>query len=462
MIRIDKQLGRYFSLVTISSVILITLLANLGMNVFFTRYLRQSQQSEDAAIADYVTELYMDDGVLDETDLMSIEHYAFTMSSEVIVENEEGEVIMSTREPDGSGGSDLERSAYMDNEKFSYKVYEYGQNGEGKAEIVVGRAKSIFAASPDRDFFIAINLIYLLAGIIAMIFRYFLQNRVSGTFLGPIIAIQGNAKLIENGAFGAVKDVDSDTIELDELSRSITNMAMKLEEQERLRKRLTADIAHELRTPLSTVNSHLEAFIDGVWEPTTERLALLQDEIRRLTSLIKDLGDLSYMESGEIRLSKKEVNLSEFLTGLVENFEPLFLSEEISLSAEVEENVYALCDSDRMNQVFINIIANSLKYTNPGGYVRVMLKRKGNFAEVKVADNGIGITKEDIPYVFERFYRSDRSRSRETGGKGIGLTVSKALVEAHEGEISIESSPNEGTIVKIILPALTENTTDHT
>lgn len=452
MIRIDKQLGRYFSLVSMSSVILITLLANIGMNVFFTMYLRQSQQSEDAAIADYVTELLIDDGVLDDTDLMSIEHYAFTMSSEVIVENRKGEVILSTREP--LHADDLDRSAYLDNEKFSYKEYAYGSQEAGTAKIVIGRAKSIFAASPDRDFFITINLIYLLAGVISMIFRYFLQKRVAGKFLRPILAIQGNAKLIENGEFTSVKDVGSDTIELDELSKSITNMAMRLEEQELLRKRLTSDISHELRTPLATVNSHLEAFIDGVWEPTTERLVLLQDEIRRLTNLIKDLGDLSYMESGEIRLTLKEANLTTFLTGLVENFEPLFISEGISLTAEVEEDVFILCDSDRLNQVFINIIANSLKYTNEGGYVRVLLKRSETFAEVTVCDNGIGIPKEDIPYVFERFYRSDLSRSRETGGKGIGLTVSKALVEAHGGRISIDSMPGEGTTVKITLPAL--------
>ncbi|ETA81583.1 sensor histidine kinase [Youngiibacter fragilis] len=452
MIRIGRQLGRYFALVSMTSVLLITVLSNIGMNIFFTMYLRDSQKSEDIAIADYATELLHEDGLLDETDLMSIEHYAFTMSAEVIMEDSEGNVIMSTREPSDVTG-EPGRSDYMDLEKFEYKEYSYGSPETGKGSIVIGRPRSIFSASPDRQFLITINLIYLAAAGISLAIGFFLRSRVSGMFLDPIYSIQKNARYIEEGNFRGVMDVETKTIELDELSRSINNMALRLEQQERLRKRLTSDIAHELRTPLSTVNSHLEAFIDGVWEPTPERLTLLQDEIRRLTNLIKDLGDLSYMESGEISLAMKEISLSGLIANVVENFEPLFVSDGKNITTDIEEGIITKGDSDRLNQVFINIIANSLKYTNTGGHVAVALKIEGESAVVTVSDNGIGICSDDIPFVFERFYRSDRSRSRETGGKGIGLTISKALVEAHKGIIGIESTDGKGTTVKISLPA---------
>jgi signal transduction histidine kinase len=456
MIRIGKQLGRYFTLVSLTSVLLITLLSNIGMNVFFSAYLRESEESEDQVIASYAGELLKDGGVLDAQDLMSMEHYAFTMKAEVILENIEGQVIMSTRKLSDPAEDLLDRTAYMDEDEFSYREYDYGMDGLSYGKILVGRPKSIFSTSEDRRFLIIINLIYLLAAAVSLMFGVVLRNRLKKKFLHPIYAIQDNAKLIEQGAYLSVREVGSETIELNELSASVTNMALRLEEQERLRKRLTSDIAHELRTPLATVNSHLEAFIDNIWEPTTERLTILQDEIRRLTNLIKDLGDLSYMESGEIKLSKSNFNLSESMMNLVDHFEPLFASDEKTITADVQSGILVHGDRDRLNQVFINIVSNALKYTNPGGQVIVSVRKDGASAEILVKDDGIGIPKEDLPYIFERFYRSDLSRSRGTGGKGIGLTIAKALIDAHGGTITILSETADGTMVRILLPALSE------
>ena len=452
MMRIGKKLGRYFSLVSLSSVLLITVLSNIGMNVFFTNYLRATQESEDQAIAEYTRGLLEEDGFLDEQDLMSIEHYAFTMKAEVILENENQEVILSTREPLDNSGDSNERMNYMDTEKFSYREYTYSSDEDDGRMIIIGRSRSIFFASPDRNFFLIINMIYLLSAVISLIIGMFFRDKMKEIFLKPIYEIRENAKHIEHGRYSLVEDVDSDTVELDELANSIQNMAMRLEKQEELRKRLTSDIAHELRTPLSTVNSHLEAFIDGVWEPTPERLVLLQDEIRRLTSLIKDLGDLSYMESGEIKLTMEVVNLSELVENVIESFEPLFISDEKVINADIKKDVFVHGDSDRLNQVLINLISNALKYTNQGSTVNVVFKEEDGKAEIIIKDDGIGIDEKDIPYVFERFYRSDLSRNRSTGGKGIGLTITKTLVEAHHGTIKIDSAPGIGTTVTVKLP----------
>lgn len=136
-------------------------------------------------------------------------------------------------------------------------------------------------------------------------------------------------------------------------------------------------------------------------------------------------------------------------SNIIESFEPLFYSEDITLEKSIKDNIFFKGDADRLNQVFINIISNALKYTNKGGRVYVVMDEEKDRIQIKVTDNGIGISKEDLPYVFERFYRGDKSRSRETGGKGIGLTITKALVEAHNGTIKISSEQDEGTTVEI-------------
>ncbi len=452
MMPIGQQLGRSFRWVALSSILLILILSNLGMNLYFTNYLRSARQTEDQAIAAYTEQLRSDDGTLDVDDHMSIEHYAFTAQAEVILEDPNGHVVMSTREG-YSPQTSSERSQYMDLNGFSYREYPLGPAG-AQGTLIIGRPKSIFSAPSDRRFLLMTNLIYILAAILSLLLGRYLRDRLKDSFLKPIYAIQANARTIEQGDYSQVREVTSDTNELDELARAIHSMAKRLEEQENLRKRLTSDIAHELRTPLSTISSHLEAFMDGVWEPTPQRLALLQDEIRRLTNLIRDLGDLSYLESGQLQMTMKPVDLSQLLTSVMGNFEPLFQTDQKDLQGNLETGVLISGDRDRLNQVFINLVANGLRYTNPGGTVTLTLTTTPAEAHVTVADDGIGIASADLPFVFERFYRSDRSRSRGTGGKGIGLTIARAVVEAHGGHIHIDSAVGKGTRVTVTLKRL--------
>lgn len=398
---------------------------------------------------DYIAELNHENQGLDDVDKMSIEHYAFNLSSEVILMDLSGKVLFSTRNPEGVEQGLIDKADHMDNTKFAYNSYEYQEDDIVIGSILVGRPKSIFSTTEDKQFFYTINGIYLIAALFSVFIGTLLKNRISRTFLKPIYAIQSNTKFIEEGSYSKVTDVGTNTIELNELSLTINNMAIKLEQQESIRKRMTADISHELRTPLATLNSHIEAFLDGVWEPTPERLVIIQNEITRLTKLIKDLGDLSSLENEGVSFEKKEINLSTLFSNIIESFEPLFHSEEITLEKSIKDNILFLGDADRLNQIFINIISNALKYTNKGGLVCVVMDEDKEHIHIKVKDNGIGISKEDLPYVFERFYRGDKSRSRETGGKGIGLTITKALIEAHHGNIKISSELDEGTTVDI-------------
>jgi signal transduction histidine kinase len=239
---------------------------------------------------------------------------------------------------------------------------------------------------------------------------------------------------------------------LHELSVSVKELAERLHHQETLKRRMTTDIAHELRTPLAAVQSHIEAFMDGVWEPDYERLSVIHGEVIRLTKLISELSNLSIVEGDEIKLKLSTVDLSEILNDIVDSYEPMFSDKNISVNKDIQNNVNMMGDIDYLKRIFINILSNAFKYTNENGTVSVFLEQIEDKIRITVKDTGIGIPKEDLKYIFERFYRSDLSRNRQTGGTGIGLTITKALVEAHAGTIRIDSEVRKGTnvIVKFV------------
>lgn len=233
------------------------------------------------------------------------------------------------------------------------------------------------------------------------------------------------------------------------MSVSVKELAERLNYQEHLRKRMTTDIAHELRTPLAAIQSHIEAFMDGVWEPNDERLSVIHGEIIRLTKLIDELSELSIVEDDEINLKLSTVNLSEILSNTIDSCEPMFFEKNINVNKKILNNVYMMGDTDYLKRIFVNILSNAIKYTNENGSASIFLEKIKDKIRITVNDTGIGIPKEDLKYIFERFYRSDLSRNRQTGGTGIGLTITKALVEAHEGTIKIDSEVGKGTSVII-------------
>jgi len=241
------------------------------------------------------------------------------------------------------------------------------------------------------------------------------------------------------------------TRELYELTHAVNQMAESLEKQEKIRKRITLDVAHELRTPLANISSHLEAIIEGVWEPTTERLQSCYDEVQRITALVSDLERLRQAESENLKLHKTQVNLLELSQTVISNFEADINAKELSCFANGEP-VIILADKTRIQQVITNLISNAIKYSYTGGKIRVIIKRENMTGVIIVQDEGIGIPENELKLVFERFYRTDKSRNRKTGGAGIGLTIVKSIVEAHGGQISVKSKEGNGSSFIVALP----------
>ncbi|MFB6366048.1 sensor histidine kinase [Paenibacillus elgii] len=268
----------------------------------------------------------------------------------------------------------------------------------------------------------------------------------------PLMAMKAMAVRMAGGELEARTEVRGND-ELADLAQAINELATQLEKQERLRKTMTADVAHELRTPLATLKSHMEAMVDGVWEPTQVRLAACHEEVERLSHLVGDLEQLTQMDSPHFRLRLQTEDLSAIAAQSVETVKAAFAQKKVALRfAASVQPVLVQADRRRIGQILANVLSNAWKYTPSGGRVEVKVEQADSVARVVVTDTGIGISTEELPYVFERFYRTDKSRNRTTGGSGIGLTIARRLTEAHGGHIEIDSELGRGTVVRICFP----------
>jgi len=337
------------------------------------------------------------------------------------------------------------------NGKFTTATFPLRQGEHEIGSVSIGYFGPFFLSEEDFLFLDSLNRILIGIGVFSLLIA-----AITGIFLArhlsrPILKTVEMTRDIADGKYSARIRESTGTREVDQLIGSINHLAQSLEKQERLRRQLTADVAHELRTPLTTVQTHMEAMLEGVWEPTPERLESCYDELNRLGNLVSDLENLAKVESDNLKLNKTPINLREMTKKVLWNYEKEL--RDRNLSVEVEGNcslVYA--DRDRIGQVLVNLISNAVKYTPDGGEIRITLSDTEDSVVFNIRDSGIGIPEAEIPYIFERFYRADKSRNRNTGGSGIGLAIVKSVVSAHGGAVDVESRLNEGSNFIVKLP----------
>ncbi|WP_195572343.1 sensor histidine kinase [Paenibacillus sp. 1001270B_150601_E10] len=244
------------------------------------------------------------------------------------------------------------------------------------------------------------------------------------------------------------------TAEAKVLITAINSLIQQFERHEAWRNQLMQDLTHELRTPLTAVLSHLDAIIDGIYPLTTNNIQRILVDIERLYRLVEDMEKLSEAEGAQFELNKQEVNLSRVVQSIYEGF--LFLSREKGIYFDFIPSrtpCVIQADPDRIMQIVSNVMYNAIKYTPRGGQIEVGIVSQDESFSIYCKDTGIGIAEEELPRIFDRFYRTDKSRSRDSGGLGVGLSIAKALVEAHQGEIWAESTLGEGSIFWIRLPS---------
>ena len=237
--------------------------------------------------------------------------------------------------------------------------------------------------------------------------------------------------------------------EIGELADSFNRMSHELALAEQQRQQMLADVAHELRTPLSIARGHIEAMLDGVFEMTPDNLALIHEETLLLGRLVEDLRTLSLAEAGQLSLNLGKVDLTELVQQAAAGFEPLAEAEGVRLTAVTPSNPLIItADANRIRQVLGNLLSNALRHVvkgqNEPHQVTLTLENRGEFARISVADNGPGLSATEQAQVFDRFWRADEARSRDRGGSGLGLAICKAIVVAHHGRIWLESVPGEG------------------
>jgi signal transduction histidine kinase len=215
---------------------------------------------------------------------------------------------------------------------------------------------------------------------------------------------------------------------------------------------MTADIAHDLRTPLAVITGYLEGLRDGVLKPTPQRYEVLFNESHHLQRLVEDLRTLSLADAGELTMNRAPEAPADLLERLAQAFQQRADQQKVSLKLQVEDDLPEInVDPERIEQVLGNLVSNALRYTPEGGEIKLISRREANGVALEVADNGAGIDPETLPHIFERFYRGDESRQDE--GSGLGLAISKSVVELHGGSLTAKSEAGRGSTFTILMPA---------
>lgn len=335
--------------------------------------------------------------------------------------------------------------------QFEPVYYPLIKSGEKIGEVRVKFYGPIFYMQNELVFLDIVNKIILGIGVLLILASTIMGFIISRSIIRPINKLMTKAKYISKGEYDKKIEINTDILEINDLINSINNLSQSIKEQENIRKRLTGDISHELKTPLTNIQSHLEAMIDGIWEPTEERLISVKEEAERLSSLVSDMQKLNKYDEASIKLKKDNVNISDIICFVIFQFSNLAKSKNIKIEYE-KKNINLYCDKDKITQALVNILSNAIRYSNEGSTIFIEEKLKDNKVIISIEDQGIGISEEDLKYVFERFYRADKSRTRATGGTGIGLTIVKSIVSSHGGEVKLESKLGEGSKFTIILP----------
>ena len=292
------------------------------------------------------------------------------------------------------------------------------------------------------------------AGLVAVFLACLMGVLVSRKLAKPIKSITSTAAQIRSGDLTARTGITGDD-EIGQLGETFDDMATSLERDLKLEHRLTGDVAHELRTPLMAMLATVEAMQDGVLPADEEHLETVASEVRRLSRLVAAMLQLSRIENGTTPFKPEKTGMIGLVRSVVESQEQLFADRDLRLRLDVKtqrSELFCEADRDMIRQALINLMSNALRYTPEGGWVVVSVGQEGRDVVISVSDTGIGIAKEDLARVFSRFWRSDASRERESGGLGVGLAVTKEIVDRHHGFIGVESELGKGTKFAIHIP----------
>ncbi|MFC2021253.1 ATP-binding protein [Chloroflexota bacterium] len=455
------KIGGALLLIVIVSVGLMAYLTNLSTSREFQQYVSRGNMMYTQSLADSLGDLYAEEQSWKDIHEV-LQSLPISTSERILVTDTSGVVIVDTerewlgREPEDVGLSDSIPITVSGQTVGNLYLLTSGGVGMGRGHMGRWISQTMpMMVTAEEDFLEQVNdslwKVGLIAAAVALVIGLILTRQITR----PVRALISGARHLTEGELSYRVNVKSRD-EIGELADSFNIMASSLEKGEQSRRQLTADIAHELRTPLTVIEGTVDGIIDGVFKSDTEHLRSIKEQASLLTHLITDLRDLSLAESGQLKLNLASTDMVELVRRMVSNYNINALEKNVRIKLEEATQIPEIrIDPVRMEQVISNLLTNAIRHTPSDGSITVTVKNDEGGLVISVVDTGEGIAPEDLPYVFERFYRSGSSRARKEGGTGLGLAIVKQMVEAHGGRVRVESKIGTGSIFSILLPFLT-------
>ncbi|MDR2536287.1 MAG: two-component sensor histidine kinase [Treponema sp.] len=459
MINLKSRLILTYALFVSAALMVVTISINQCTGTLFESLVRETIKERGQEIVRSVADIY--NPRINGFDVITMEAIGMHFVHEgyiITVESPEGETLWDARSMDmqhcvavlNDITSRMEERHQIQG-SLQYTAYPLLYQNTTIGTLTIESYGPFFYSEGESRFLSGVNRLLFIAGLVFTVLSVFISTFLAAAIAKPILKASEAAHCIAGGNRNIRVFDGYKTKELQELACSINTLAKELAEGERRQKQLTSDIAHELRTPLTCLQGNVEAMIDGIWEPTTERLMSCHEEITRLSRLVQDINLLTNLEWEHLTLHKTSFDLAKLLQLVGEQFQSPAYEKGLAIILRLTPSLI-VADYDRLKQVFINLLANGIKYTDAGAVTITILPIPLGW-EVGIADTGAGISERDLPHIFERFYRSDKSRNRGTGGAGIGLTIAQAIVTAHGGTISVTSEPGSGSVFRVALAA---------
>ena len=427
----------------------------------FADYVRERQESELEEYSTDLENLYQQNGTWEENSqaIQRVGRNALQQSVIVRIFDEDGQLLWSPSASEEEDAKNKVQDHLLHMEQMvggmeSDYVQSRSPLYDGTEEIGMMEIQSVgpYAYTEHDALFISdMESKLVLVAFFSLLIPLFFALLVAKKLSSPIVTINDFTKEIAKGRYSNLSLEETGIREIDDLLVSVNDLSLQLQHQQKIRNRLSSDIAHEIRTPLTTLKGNIEAMIDGVWEISEERLYRCYEEVSRITRLIGEIDRINELESQESQLQKTTFDLTELAQQIVDNFQPMLVENKLNCSVS-GDRVFISADRDKIHQVLTNLLANAIKFTPSGGRIDLSVSQSKGTTSFRIIDNGQGIPPEEVGQIFERFYMAEPSRNSKLGGQGIGLSIVKGIVNAHQGTISVDSIYGKGTTFTINLP----------
>lgn len=448
-----------YGLMTLVIVASLLLISRYMLEDHFQNYVKQKQERVNENLVEVIKKEMKENGIQDMNFLRKLGNEALNQGIILKVTDSNGNEIYCEQCSNMEGCDHM--LGMMQNTmqkrypswqgKYTEKVYQLESDGVNYGSITLGHYGPFFFSEDDMHFINLINGLFLGAAVFMLVISFALGAILSARIAKPIKYVIDRTHAIEQNNYSERIDFVSNTKEIDQLIKSVNTLASTLDKQQQVKKQMANDYAHEFRTPLAALQSNLEGMIDGIFEPTPERLENCRAEILRLARMTTQIDRLVALENNQIILKKESFDFSVLLKQSVTVFEKEIHDKKIDLKVDAPScMIYA--DRDQLNQVIVNLISNAVKYTDTDGCINVCVRKTSNNMILTVSDTGEGISPNELPNIFEYLYRADHSRVRTTGGFGIGLAVVKAIVITHKGSIEVNSILGQGSEFIVTIP----------